>query len=231
MPRVVPLLASALLAACAAPPPSAGTPEAPPAATSAADFPRAGPPAAPDAAAAPPAEPPPAADPAIAAEPLPAAPELGFDFERWSIDHEVKADLAVDRCEAARLGAPPDTTIWCARHEDRPDAVLYLQALYVARAKRLVRLIELPVAVGPVAQGEPSREADRYWVKLEPRAGSDARTATFVEAPGLGCQRARDAVAEAFEEDPKAGRPRRKLIDSVCATLGRWRWVAGTLRR
>lgn len=177
-----------------------------------------------------------ASSPVSAAAPeLPGAPpatDPGWDFHVWADAHQLKVDLVSDGCEAAKLGEKPDDTVWCAHHVDSKEgAVLYTRALYVARAGRLVKLVEVPVAAGVVDDpSAPKAEKDRQVVRLELVPG-DAKKLELRLTPGFDCEKA----LAANDENKAAARDLTRALDErirkVCASRGSWAWTGGTLRK
>lgn len=173
--------------------------------------------------------------PAEAAPELPGAPpatDPGWDFHAWAYAREIKVELTSDGCEAAKLGDKPDDTVWCAHHaESKEGAVLYTRALYVARNKQLVKLVELPVAAGVVDNPEaPKDERERQVIRLE-IVPSDAKKLEARLAPGFDCEKALKDNDENKASAKDLTRALDERIRKVCATRGEWLWGAGTLRR
>ena len=196
------------------------------------------------------AEPTEASEPAVAeppdepATPAPAAlsddlttadaPEAApdFDIEVWAMEQGVTVDLSVDRCELARVGDRPESTIWCYSHQDLESGhVLYFRLLYSARNKRMKKLLDSAVAAGPMASSEASAEEASDYVRLDVEVTDDRRSIALVDSSSAGCQRARDAIADELSHDPKAAKERRQLVDRVCKSRGRYRWQGAGLRR
>lgn len=214
MSRFVPI--AALLTACASaapaptragdPPPTPKTDESPPAAT-------------------------PSASATDTPPELPAAPPVtdpGWDFHAWAYARELKIELVSDGCEAAKLGDKPDETVWCAHHvEGKEGAVLYSRALYVARAKRLVKLVEIPIAAGMVDDpAKPKDEKDRQVIRFEIKRADDGKSVRVEPAKGFECELAMKGNAEPGALGAKLA----TYIPRVCAARGTWKWAAGTLR-
>ncbi len=180
---------------------------------------------------------PPASDPAPLAPteaPLPKAPDAGFDFEVWCADHQVDANLDVDGCEPAHLGDAPDDTLWCLRHEQTKDGrVLYFQGLYLPRAKHLVKSFELLVGVGSLdLPDNPTRDIERYLVKLVASPAEDHKSVAFTDSAERGCDKALADNADKYSRDPGAGKLQRDAIQRVCKARGHYAWLrGGALRR
>lgn len=166
---------------------------------------------------------------------LPGAPpatDVGWDFHAWAYARELKVELVSDGCEAAKLGDEPDETVWCAHHaESKEGAVLYSRALYAARNKKLVKLVELPVAAGVVDNPEaPRDEKDRQVIRVE-LVPSDAKKLEARVAAGFDCDKALKDNDENRASAKDLTRALDERIRKVCATRGEWLWSAGTLRR
>jgi hypothetical protein len=150
-------------------------------------------------------------------------------------DHpaEPAQSLESDGCEPANLGAKPADVIWCLHHvETKAGTVSYSRALYVARLKKLVKLVDIPYAVGPMDSDEPkTKDSDRYLVKLAFERAADGKHVSVQEAPGLDC-----AHADQQNEDNKNAAPvlykaYLPAIKQVCAQRGNWEWTGATLVR
>jgi hypothetical protein len=153
-----------------------------------------------------------------------------FDIEVWANERQIVANVDADRCAPARLGETDDT-LWCFRHEDHPGGrVLFFQALYAAKNKRLNKVLELPIGAGIVPLEERGGEPS-YIVKLDTELEEGAVGVRLTERRDLDCETARKKNADAYEDRPEAGPVFRKLIDKVCAARGRYRYSAGRLRR
>ncbi|MCC6899879.1 MAG: hypothetical protein IT377_12940 [Polyangiaceae bacterium] len=211
------LLFAAALSACAAPTPAPTSAGEPPTRSKA-------------------GEPAPAASPTGSATDvppeLPTAPPVtdpGWDFHAWAYARELRLELVSDGCEAAQLGDKPDETVWCAHHvEGKEGSVLYSRALYVARNKKLVKLVEIPIAAGVVDNPEkPRDEKDRQVIRFEITRAPDGKSVRLEPAKGLHCEDARKGNAE----PPPLGPALSKNIERVCSARGTWKWAAGTLRQ
>ncbi|MFO0564157.1 MAG: hypothetical protein U0263_00770 [Polyangiaceae bacterium] len=167
---------------------------------------------------------------------LPGAPpptDPGWDFHTWAYSRELEADLTSDGCEPARLGDKPDDTIWCRHHVDSKEgATLLSRALYVARNKRLVKLVELPVAAGIVENpDQPKDEKDRLLVNLELSTSSDGKKVSARLAAGFDCEKALQENDENRAVAKDLTRALDDRIKKVCASRGEWSWTGGTLRK
>ncbi len=234
MPR--PSVAAAFLllglsTACASPP--AAPAQSPPAAATAS-----APPPAPVASPAPPAassSAPEQADdlPSLDAPP-PKTAAPGFDFNAWCTDHDVDANLDVDGCKPASLGAKPDDSLWCTRHvEEKSGVVLYYQGLYLPRGKKLVKRFETPIGVGSLdLPANPDKDIERYLVKLVVTSADDHKSVTISDSAERGCDKALAENADKYSRDKKAGRPERRAIETTCRARGHYAWRrGGWLRR
>jgi hypothetical protein len=163
----------------------------------------------------------------------PAATNVGFDFHGWCYDHGVEANLPVDECEPSGFGKAPADAIWCARHEDAADGVAsYFTALYVVRAKKLVRVIEIPTAAGTIEEvGHKRGDSDRIKVKLSRENSGDGKTVTFNEDPKLDCAHAAEEIKDVAIADPKLGAKLGLAVQKVCATRGRYAWNGAALTK
>lgn len=223
-----------LATACASPP--AETAHAPAAATGSA-----APVASGESAPAAPAdtrEPAPAPDeaslPSLDAPPSTGPAAAGFDFGVWCTDHKVDANLDVDGCMPAKLGKKPDDTLWCLRHVARKSGVvLYYEGLYLPRGKKVVKTWETLVGVGSLdLPDKPSKDIERYLVKLDITVGDDHKKVTIADSAERGCNKALAANADKYSRDKKAGRPEREAIGRACRARGRYVWSrGGRLRR
>jgi len=140
----------------------------------------------------------------------------------------------VDGCEPARLGDKPDDTLWCWRHDDASDlVVVYLRTLYVVRAKKLVKLIEVPFAAGPFNLPRAARsEDDAYSVKLNVRRADDGKSMTLIDNDGpRDCNHALDYFSGREDMTADSAAKFRAAIQKVCAVRSRYTWDAGTLRK
>jgi len=163
---------------------------------------------------------------------LPGAPpptDPGWDLHTWAYARQLEVELVSDGCEAARLGDKPDETVWCAHHSDAKEgAVLHTRALYVARAKKLVKLAELPVAVSVMDDPEnPKDEKARQVLRFELVRAADGMSVRAGPAKGFYCE---DAM-KTHSDGSVLGKALAQRIGKVCATYGTWRWSAGTLRK
>jgi hypothetical protein len=149
-----------------------------------------------------------------------------FDIEKWAAERgiEVKLD-GVERCEAAQVGDKPDLTLWCWRDGTvRAGFETRLILLYVQRGQTLFKAFELAHAVS--IEGE----REKALVELSPRLEDDGKTVIFSES-GASCD---DALARAdadHPDEPDARKAKRAAITDICRRRGRYRWMAGTLRR
>lgn len=152
-------------------------------------------------------------------------------MEAWAGERGVEANLSVERCEPAQVGDKPDDAIWCFRREELSDSrVLVFQSLYVARAKKLMKLIELPVTASLLAS-EASSAPERSLVQLEPVVGDNGQLVTFSETAAASCSQALERAKADHPDEPKAEKVLRDVISKVCAARGNYRWGGGTLRR
>jgi hypothetical protein len=143
-----------------------------------------------------------------------------FDLGVWCADRQVQASLDVERCQPALLGERPEDTLFCFRREELGELrVLYLVSLYVARAKRLVRLVELPYAAGPLAQ-EGAQPGQAYYVRLSAVVADDACTFELREDPRQGCAQAMNQSHDQAGDDSAAAVA--QLIETVCAARGKY---------
>jgi len=172
----------------------------------------------------------PAADPASKDPALGAA---GFELHAWAYDRQLTVDLVADACRPAELGEKPGDVIWCDHHKElKQGVVLHSRALYAARAKRLVKLVEIPVAVSTIdVPDEPSKRAQPFRIALELTRSSDGKQVEVREADGSSCEQAHAdndenaAVAAAIHRELKSA------ITRVCRERGTWSWRGGTLVR
>lgn len=181
-----------------------------------------------EAAAEAPSEPPSLDEPP--AEPKAEASSQGVDLDEWAFRHKLDVKLVADGCEAAELGARPDDLIWCAHHQDKSQIVLYTRALYAARGKQVVKLVELPVGVATLPNPEaPEPDADRFRVRLalERPAGGKLEVR---EASGYDCAKARAANEEDKAVNPALYKELAGAIRDVCAQRGTWTFAGGALR-
>jgi hypothetical protein len=139
--------------------------------------------------------------------------------------------LNVERCEPAELGDKPDDAIWCFRREElKTGHVLIFQSLHVARAPKLVKLIELPVTAALLAS-EDSSAPERPLVQLEAVIGDAGKLVTFSETAAASCSQALERAKSDHPDEPKAEKEQRDVVSKVCAARGNYRWAAGSLRR
>jgi hypothetical protein len=158
-------------------------------------------------------------------------PARSLDIEVWAADHGVQANLNVERCEPAQVGDKPDDAIWCFRREElKQSHALIFQSLYVARAQKLMKLIELPVTLALLGS-EDSSAPERSLVQLEAVVGDGGKLVTFSETAAASCSQALERAKAEHPDEPKAEKEQRDLISKVCAARGNYRWAAGTLRR
>jgi hypothetical protein len=215
--------AFALVSACAgAPPPSAPSPEPASAPETAAPGAKTATPPAPEA----------AVDPVLPDAPPPSAPDgpAVFDLDYWASQHELTVDLHVEHCEAADLGEHPGDVIWCDNHsESKKGIVTYTRTLYAARGKRVVKLLEIPVAAGrrDLEQGS-HRDAERFHVRLLLRR-VDGKDVELSEAPGLDCARAEQENRDIATTAPDLHADFVAATKKVCAARGHYFWARGTL--
>jgi hypothetical protein len=156
----------------------------------------------------------------------------GFDLDTWAEQHQIEISIEADGCEPAELGDKPNEVIWCRHRENRAEgAVLYLRALYAARAKKLVKLIEIPYGVGQVALESKRDAGDRMLLKLEFNRASDGKSVEVADGAELDCAKANQENAEIKDTAPSTHTAFDKVIRKVCAARGHYRWAAGTLRR
>jgi hypothetical protein len=143
-----------------------------------------------------------------------------FDLGVWCADREVEASLDVERCQPALLGERPEDTLFCFRREELGELrVLYLVSLYVARGNKLVRLVELPYAAGPLAQ-EGAELEQTYYVRLSTVVADDARTFELREDPRQGCAQALKESHHQVGDDSAAAVV--ELVEKVCAARGNY---------
>lgn len=166
---------------------------------------------------------------------LPGAPPVtdpGWDFHAWAYARELKVELVSDGCEAAKLGDKPDETVWCAHHqESKEGAALYTRALYVARNKRLLKLVEIPIAVGVVDNPDaPRDEQDRHVMRLRLTPPKDGKSVSLEAASGFDCEKALKDNDTNKASARDLTRALDERIKKVCAARGEWIWAAGTLR-
>jgi len=160
-----------------------------------------------------------------------AEPARTLDIEVWAADHGVQANLNVERCELARVGDKPDDAIWCFRREElKSSHVLIFQSLHVARAQKLIKLIELPVTAALLAS-EDSSAPERRLIELEALVGEAGKLVTLSETAAASCSQALERAKADHPDEPKAEKEQRDVISKVCAARGTYRWVGGSLRR
>jgi len=172
-------------------------------------------------------------DPAAADVPAapPSTPESGFDLDEWAYQHRIKVDIVADGCEAPGLGSSPKDYIWCGHHQEQSQTVLYTRALYTARGQKMVKLVEIPVAIALLDDDSaPRPEAERYRVKLE-LTRTDASHVKLKEASGFDCDQAKRANQEDKSAAPVLFKELAAGIGKVCRSRGTWTFAGGTLRR
>jgi hypothetical protein len=142
-------------------------------------------------------------------------------------------DLVADDCQLAELGDKPGEVIWCDHHKElKQGVVLHSRALYAARAKRLVKLVELPVAVSSIdVPDEPSKSPQPFRIKLELTRSTDGKQVVAREADGFDCAKAHAKNDENAAVAPAVVSELKRAITRVCQQRGTWSWRAGTLVR
>jgi hypothetical protein len=144
------------------------------------------------------------------------------------------AELDAESCDLAPFPAAKGNAIWCERlEENASDGIATtLRSFYVVRKAKLVAVVEVPVAAGLLElSGSGTSNADRYWVKLEPRTAPDGSTMSFVDSAEASCETARAKNAEFGGYVPDQAARRAKAIERVCAARGRYGWSGGTVRK
>lgn len=147
-----------------------------------------------------------------------------FELDYWASEREIEIDLKADGCEAAELGDKPDDVIWCGHHAQSTHVTTFTRALYVARGKRVVKLLEIAIASAPLA------ESVKYNVKLD-IVRQDATHVEVKEAPDLDCERVKKENEDICITKPDECKERVAAAKKVCASRGRYEWVGGTLRK
>lgn len=154
-----------------------------------------------------------------------------IDLDDWASQHEIKVELVSDGCESADLGDHPADVIWCKHHtESKKGVVTYTRALYVARAKRFQKLVELPLAAGPLELKDAHSDAERYHVRLALERVDDKHV-VLKEAPGLDCARAEKENHDLATTSPDVVADYVAATKKVCAARGNYEWAGGTLRK
>lgn len=152
----------------------------------------------------------------------PAAPGDAVELSDFCSEHGVAANLNVERCVSTPLGARPDAQLWCSRREELDDnRVLYLVALYRVQGKGLVKVIELPYAVGPKPL-EARPDDVTYYVKLFPDVTADVKSFEIREESGFSCDDAIKGVRDEFSPNPEIERSIEQSITRVCSNRGKY---------
>jgi hypothetical protein len=144
------------------------------------------------------------------------------------------AELDVESCELAPFGAAKGAAIWCDRVEENAgDGIATtVRSLYVARAKKLVKVADVPLATGLLdPPGGSTSNVDRYWVKLEAHTASDGNAVSFADVAEVSCEVARAKNAEFGGYVPDQAARRARAIERVCAARGRYVWSGAGIRK
>ncbi len=151
----------------------------------------------------------------------------------WASEHEIEVDLESDGCEPAELGDAPQDVIWCFHHVDSKEGVvIHTRALYVARGKRLVKLVQIPVATGlSELVSEGRTQGEQFRVKLELRRAADGKSIELREVEGADCERGKKENEETQATTPAVYKVQAQTIGKVCNSRGSWKWSGGTLRK
>jgi hypothetical protein len=170
-----------------------------------------------------PEEPPPLDD---SPSPARSSGSHSFDIGSWANQRGIEAKLdAVERCEPAQVGDKPEDTLWCWRAAPaRKGYESRIIALYVVRGKMLSKAFELPLAVS--LEGE----REKPLVELAPQAEEEGKSVVFSET-GTSCDDALSRAQADHPDDPAAAKAKQAAITDICRHRGRYRWMAGTLRR
>jgi hypothetical protein len=151
----------------------------------------------------------------------PVDPNAIVDLNAWCTEHDVEANLEVERCQLAPLGKKTGDTLWCFRREEIDDTrVLYYQALYTLRAKKLAKVVEIPYAASPKpnsAKDEPS-----YYVRLSVKIADDKKSFVVADDTSPNCEQAQARVREDLSGNPPAQQPFLQVIGKVCAARGKY---------
>jgi len=149
-----------------------------------------------------------------------------FDIEAWAKQRGIEAKLdALERCEPAQVGDKPEDTLFCWRAAPaRKGYETRIIALYVVRGQTLAKAFELPLAVS--LEGE----REKPLVELAPHTEEDGKSVVFSES-GTSCDDALSRVDADHPDDPTAAKAKKAVINDICRRRGRYRWMAGTLRR
>jgi hypothetical protein len=163
----------------------------------------------------------------------PAATDIGFDFHAWCYERGVEAKLEVDECHPSGLGKPPNDAIWCGRHEESKDGVVtFTRSLYVVRAKKLVKLVDVPYAVGVLGARTPESDSERFKLKLSLARADDGKSVTFADDDReRDCARAEEIVKDYEATEPKLAPGFRTAVKKVCAARGRYAWSGAALSK
>ena len=167
---------------------------------------------------------------AVLSDPLPGASPMApdgdgpFSFRDWCDERELSVELDVERCRPAGLGDRPEDTLWCRRREELgEDRVLYWQVLYVARGKRLDRLVELPYAAGPQSP-TGSRTAEQRYVTLTTSVTDDGLKFELKDDRDPDCAEALRRNRAEHPYEPAQAKPVESVIERVCAARGTYHW-------
>ena len=168
-------------------------------------------------------EPPPIDD---SASPARSTGSGSFDIASWANQRGIEAKLdALERCEPAHVGEKPEDTLWCWRvAAARKGYESRIIALYVVRGKALAKAFELPLTVS--LEGE----REKPLVELGPQAEEEGKSVVFSET-GTSCDDALSRAEADHPDDPAAAKAKKAAITDICRRKGRYRWMAGTLRR
>jgi len=171
-------------------------------------------------------------DPAAAeATAAPSEPASGYDLDEWAYQHRIQVDIVANGCEAPELGSSPKDYIWCFHHSEKAQTVVYTRARYTARGKKMVKLVEIPVAVALLENTEaPRPESERYSVKLQ-LTRSDKTHVRLEEVSGFDCAKAKKENLEDKAAAPALYKELAGGIEQVCRQRVTWTFAGGTLRR
>ncbi len=163
-------------------------------------------------------------DPLPGSSPTDAGGDAPFNFRDWCDERELAVELDVERCRPAGLGDRSEDTLWCYRREELDeDRVIYWQALYVARGRRLDRLVELPYSAGPQSRTSPNATEARY-VTLTTSAVEDGASFEVKDDRNPDCAEALRRNRAEHPYEPGQAKPVETLIERVCAARGRYHW-------
>jgi hypothetical protein len=150
----------------------------------------------------------------------PAAPGDAVDLGDFCTQHQIAANLDVERCVSTPLGTRPDAQLWCSRREELDDnRVAYYVALYRVQGKRLAKVTELVYAAGPKPLEERPQDIT-YYVKLFPDVAADAKSFQMHEESGFSCDEALKRVRDEYSLNPDLEKSIEQLVLRVCATRG-----------